>query len=399
MPYLYPPRLKFQSWQDGDRALHASACRLTSLVGEANMVKPVRLGSDQYLAVLDPGAGMQRALRHMSLHPEDARTFSQQKILIGIGVPFSLLMTLIMYFPISEYLSGQSDDIYAIIVPGAFTLFCYSFALMGLFRRFGVDRDKVWTRFGKLFYRQVRFSEIDRFDTGINRFKVYAKGTKINLDYNRFDYSLVLIRLLEELQYRKFQLQNVHPDHPAWEATAQVFRNDWGSTVYAQHQAFYDARPRELERLNNLIYPPQSYSKATRSPHMTSQQLDAMTFGDIHAAYYLETVKGIFGRTKERQRVIFSAEGKQASFELSELRTLAAGPVLLEAVSGVPAGEFFLATAQLINAHSPMAQARQHTDALDLVFVHGTSRLAILTVQEQSELIAWLASLPGSEAS
>jgi hypothetical protein len=44
---------------------------------------------------------------------------------------------------------------------------CSYDAHQGLFRRFGVDRDKVWTRFGKLFYREVYFHQIDRFDTGL----------------------------------------------------------------------------------------------------------------------------------------------------------------------------------------------------------------------------------------
>jgi len=40
---------------------------------------------------------------------------------------------------------------------------------------------------------------------GVGRFKVYAGDTKINIDYNRFDYSLVYIRFLEELQYRRIR--------------------------------------------------------------------------------------------------------------------------------------------------------------------------------------------------
>ena len=202
---------------------------------------------------------VQRRLRKMSAHPEDPRVFSQAKILISVGLPLSVMMTLITPIPVSDYLAGRSDDIFSIIVPGLFTLVCYMLLLHGLFRRFGVDRDKVWTRFGKVFYREIRFQEIDRFDVGVQRYKLYAGNTKVNIDYNRFDYSLVYIRLLEELQYRRFRLQNVGIHEPHWEDTAQIHRNMFAAKVYSDHQDFYDSRPNELQRLHTLVQPPRSY--------------------------------------------------------------------------------------------------------------------------------------------
>ncbi|MFD6814434.1 hypothetical protein [Enteractinococcus coprophilus] len=168
-------------------------------------------------------------------------------------------MTLIVPSFIGEYLDGTSDDIFSVILPGLFTLFCYLLLLMGLFRRFGVDRDKVWTRFGKLFNRQIRFENVDRIDTGVGRFKVYGGDTKINIDYNRFDYTLVYIRLLEELQYRRIKVKNLDIDDPEWEGTAQAFRNSLARHAYQNHQTFYDAHPEELDRLQALIQPPKSY--------------------------------------------------------------------------------------------------------------------------------------------
>lgn len=223
------------------------------------MVESNHLGHGAAFATGAAGGPVQRRLRKMSTHPEDPRVFSQAKIWVPLGLLLSLLMTLIMPIPISEYLDGTSDDIFSIILPGLFTLFCYLLLLMGLFRRFGVDREKAWTRFGKLFYRQVRFEDIDRFGVGMQRYKLYAGDTMINIDYNRFDYSLVFIRLLEELQYRRFRLQRIDIDDPEWEDTAQAHRNMLAADVYANHRAFYDAHPEELDRLQALAQPPQTY--------------------------------------------------------------------------------------------------------------------------------------------
>lgn len=223
------------------------------------MVESNHLGYGAAFATGAAGGSVQRRLRKMSTHPEDPRVFSQAKIWVPLGLLLSLLMTLIMPISISEYLEGMSDDIFSIILPGLFTLFCYLLLLIGLFRRFGVDREKVWTRFGKLFYRQVRFEDIDRFGVGVQRYKLYAGDTMINIDYHRFDYSLVFIRLLEELQYRRFRLQRIDVDDPEWDDTAQAHRNMLAADVYANHRAFYDAHPEELDRLQALAQPPQSY--------------------------------------------------------------------------------------------------------------------------------------------
>lgn len=223
------------------------------------MVEPIRFGSGAGLAAGAASGAVQRRLRKMSTHPEDPRVLSQAKILISTGLPLSLITTVITLTFIYDYVTGVSDDIFSIIVPGFITAMSYMFLLHGLFRRFGVDREKVWTGFGKLFYRQIRFEEIDRFDVGVQRYKLYAGKTKVNIDYNRFDYSLVYIRLLEELQYRRFKLQDIDVNDPQWEDTAQVHRNMFASDVYDNHRNFYDTHPDELARLNTLVQAPRSY--------------------------------------------------------------------------------------------------------------------------------------------
>src|SRR5699024_3563663 len=182
-------------------------------------------------------ASVQGSLRQMSRHPEDPRVFSQAKILLAIGIPTSILGTFIMYFPISEYMRGETDDIFYISVPASFISMSSVFLAHGLFRLFGVDRDKIWIRFGQVFYRLVRFDQLDRLIVGVQQYKLYSRGTLVNLDYIRFDYSLAYIRLLEELQYRRFQLRNIDIDDPAWEDEAQGFRNALSTRLYRNHRA------------------------------------------------------------------------------------------------------------------------------------------------------------------
>lgn len=224
------------------------------------MVEPTRLGAGAGLAAGAASGTTQRKLRKMSGHPEEPRVFSQAKILVPLGLVASVVMTLVMYFPISDYVAGRSNDIFSIIIPGLITLFSYVLLLHGLFRRFGVDREKVWTKFGALLRKEVRFDQIDRFGVGFQQYKLYAGDTKVNIDYNRFDYSLVFIRLLEELQVRRFKLQNVDIDDPQWEDTAQAHRNMFASDVFENHRAFYETHPEELDKLQALIEPPTSYS-------------------------------------------------------------------------------------------------------------------------------------------
>src|SRR5690625_7415013 len=119
----------------------------------------------------------------MSGHPEDPRVFSQSKILVPISLVTSLALTLVMYFPISDYVAGRSDDIFSILVPGLFTLFCYVLLLHGLVSRFGVDRALVWQRFGKLFFRQVRLEDFYRYVVCLQRYKLHTGVLYVKIDY------------------------------------------------------------------------------------------------------------------------------------------------------------------------------------------------------------------------
>ena len=138
--------------------------------------------------------------------PAQPRIFSQARILVPMGLVGSAGLTWGGPPQLIHDAVHGTVDIYKCIVLTLFSLSGYWLLAHGLWRRFGVDRDKVWTRFGHLFYREIHFDQVSRIGTGMERYKVWAGTTKINLDYNRFDYTLVYLRLLEELHHRRIRL-------------------------------------------------------------------------------------------------------------------------------------------------------------------------------------------------
>ncbi|SDU78555.1 hypothetical protein SAMN04489737_0520 [Arcanobacterium phocae] len=223
------------------------------------MIEPAKFGEGLAFSAGAGSASMQRALRKMSKDPAEERVFSQAKILVPVGGLGCLLMGLIIFVGLQSMYVGEPVD--PAMVPACSVGFAISFVLLshGLWRRFGVDRDKVWTKFGFLFYREVRFDEVTKLGYGVNRYKLYAGRKKINIDYNRFDYSLVYLRLLEELQHRRFELLRCPIDDPEWDENAQITRNGFAERIYTEHQEFYANNPQALAYLNSLTETPTHY--------------------------------------------------------------------------------------------------------------------------------------------
>ncbi|MDK6900776.1 hypothetical protein, partial [Streptococcus agalactiae] len=81
---------------------------------------------------------------------------------------------------------------------------------MGLARRFGVDNEKVWSRFAPVFYREIYLSDITRITFDNLGFRLYNRQNKfLGVAINRFDYTLAYLRILEELKYRRFTVGDV----------------------------------------------------------------------------------------------------------------------------------------------------------------------------------------------
>ena len=158
--------------------------------------------------------------------------------------------------------TDPSEGVNNIVYGWIWVAFCLGvvFWILGdaTFRRYGVDHDKVWTRFGP-FHREIRFADITRLSTGIEHYKIWAGKTKINIGYDRFDYALFHIRLLEELHHRKLRLPDADITDPNWENHAQTWRNVLASDAWLDHRDFYDTHPQHLAHLNALIGPPDHY--------------------------------------------------------------------------------------------------------------------------------------------
>lgn len=234
------------------------------------MVEPMKFGPEQN--IWSPyNKNLPLLLRKMSKYPEEPRVFNQAPILLGVGIPGALLMTLTALGTTPAYFRGTNDDLASVIAPILMALFMYTLTAIGLFRRYGVDQDKVWSKFGKIYYKEVRFDEITDIKLSVanQRYKFYKGDKKINLDYTRFDYTLAFIRLLEELQHRRFTLYGVSPDDPNWEDQAQVLRNSLAWKAYDNHRKYYNSHPEELAKLNALVQPPTTANTSTESEQPT----------------------------------------------------------------------------------------------------------------------------------
>ena len=138
-----------------------------------NSAGPREFGPNDDASLELPAEGayrVQEALRVMGWDPHHPRVFSQARGLVPVWLPLTAEITWGM---LSIFLSN-SDGIRDSI--GGW--FCFIFFLGTpvwilsdvTLRRYGVDYDKIWTRFGPFFYHQIRFTDITRFDIGGHRY-------------------------------------------------------------------------------------------------------------------------------------------------------------------------------------------------------------------------------------
>ena len=226
-------------------------------------VEPRYLSADMDNPPMAPSAegiyGIARMERVMSRNPHQPRAFSLAHIMIPAWLPLGALVTWAGVSMLLDNTDGFREG-YAgwIIILGSLAA-PYTGLTQGLWLRPGVDHDKVWTRFGHLFYRQIRFNDITRLDIGLEHYKIRAGKTKINIGYDRFDYALFYLRLLEELHHRHIHLPEANITDPNWDEEAQIWRNGLAEDVWVDHRDFYDTHPEQLARLNALIPPPDHY--------------------------------------------------------------------------------------------------------------------------------------------
>lgn len=202
--------------------------------------------------------GIARMERRMSHNPHHPRVFSLAYLMLPVFLPLTAGLTWGFISMLIDNSDGIRDSFsgWAVAI-GALTA-AYIPISQGLWLHPGVDHDKVWTRFGP-FHREIRFTDITRLDIGVEHYKVWAGKTKINIGYDRFDYALFHIRLLEELHHRKLRLPDADITDPNWENHAQTWRNVLAADAWLDHRDFYDTHPQHLAQLNTLIGPPDHY--------------------------------------------------------------------------------------------------------------------------------------------
>ena len=197
---------------------------------------------------------IQRRLRKMSKYPREPRVFSQAKLFILSGAicTFPPLMGLVIVLTTDE-VPDPVDKILFLVLISTVIILGLLFLMHGFWRRFGVDDQKVWSRFGAVFYREIYFSEITRVTfVGIS-FGIFAHNKKpLALGINRFDYTLAYLRILEEMRVRRFTVGKIEPDDPRWPEAWQEMRNRLAAEAYRNHHKYYDSHPAELEELNAL---------------------------------------------------------------------------------------------------------------------------------------------------
>lgn len=209
------------------------------------------------------GAGgpvLQRALREMGDNPREPRVFSQARILVPVSLvclAASLLCVWAAYGDRHDSKGWGIDGVYLTLFITALSLFML---IYGLLRRFGVDEEKVWTKFGPFFYREVRFDQLTRFYVGTRRYKLKAGHKLVNIDYDRFDYALVYLRLIEESYNHRFRLDKVDPSDPQWEKEIAIWRHIWADDTIKDYKAYYASHPDELARLQALAPDPKAES-------------------------------------------------------------------------------------------------------------------------------------------
>ncbi|MDK8100587.1 hypothetical protein [Winkia neuii] len=208
------------------------------------------------------GTIAQHLLKRMSDYPDQPRKYSHKKLAIPMMIPASLVWVIEMVDAIVNYNPSDTEyDISAFLVKSGFTVVICVIAYYGLFFRIGVDEEKVWCRFWPFYYKEVRFDEVTRFETPDQRYKLFAGKKKIRLNYVRFDFTLVLIRLLVELDKRRFTLRKVGVDDPDFENEARIFRKIWANWVREDHWNYYVRFPDEMERIRVLAHLPAEWTE------------------------------------------------------------------------------------------------------------------------------------------
>src|SRR5690625_4003657 len=115
--------------------------------------------------------------------------------------------------------------------------------------------------------------------------------------------------------------------------------------------------------------------------------------GEVCFRESFRTRKRLFGRKpKVIPMVNVSTAGRSMEFDLSEVFDLTAGPILIDAISATPPGDYFLASPTLIPPSSSVGTSLQNVrfNEHSLLLLQGSNILAEFSPAQQADLLAWL---------
>lgn len=108
----------------------------------------------------------------------------------------------------------------------------------------------------------------------------------------------------------------------------------------------------------------------------------------------------LFGRPpKVIPMINVSTPGHELEFYCSDIYDLSVGPILIEAISATPPGDYFLASPTLIPPSSTVGASLQNTrfDEHSLLLLQGDTILAEFSPAQQADLLAWLQHSSGTD--
>lgn len=209
-------------------------------------------------AAVVSGPSTGRKVKTKDRNPRTPQVLTFAKLLVPIAA-FGLLVSAFggtqIYGEISAGRRDPSEVWGFAIIPLLFLLVL----LFALFYRVHIGHESIKHSFLGMEFSPVRYFEVDDLD----RFRrdVTIRSGKKKASFNRYwaAYSLVYLRMLEELHYRRFTLFGIRPDDQRWEAVAAQVRQEFATLLYTRHKGFYEAHPEEYQHLWELTQTPVSY--------------------------------------------------------------------------------------------------------------------------------------------
>ncbi|GAA4478305.1 hypothetical protein GCM10023190_19570 [Enteractinococcus fodinae] len=128
--------------------------------------------------------------------------------------------------------------------------------------------------------------------------------------------------------------------------------------------------------------------------HMNDQfEAAPLYLGEVCFRQSVRTRNRLFGqKPKIIPMVNASTAGHEMEFDFLDIYELTAGPILIDAISATPPGDYFLASPTLIPPSSAVGTSLQNVRFNDnsLLLLHGSNILAEFSPAQQADLLAWL---------